>query len=338
MVRPINRLYLLILITGTIFSGTRQVNIHLMEFDNLNQSLRHNTLSRELPNQVKDNFSGVEGVTVKYAGTIKPHISTEYNPLAISDDLNLLLMGSYSVKDEEVTVFYELVDLANWMQISSDHLTVPLKDIGFLRYGFMNRIRDILRPFIPETAYSSDDAPDVNAEIESAISDKQKASTESKISDSENPFNFIEKNVVTALDELEFYYDAFHKLRKVELDRGQFGTRYYREFALREVNKQALGYERNTEELLKLMDNILANPYNVVIGDMEVNLTNARGGYIRVEVPVDYSVKSNLIQEMLANLPHVREVKDNGVIILEFSREINIRLPRLFILLMKMAD
>ena len=70
-----------------------------------------------------------------------------------------------------------------------------------------------------------------------------------------------------------------------------------------------------------MMDNILANPYNVVIGDMEVNLTNARGGYIQVEVPVDFSVKSNLIQEMLSNLPHTREVKDNGVIILEFSRE-----------------
>ena len=318
MSRHIIKRFIVSLIFSVTFSAPRQVNIHLMEFDNLNQSLRHNSLARELPNQVKEEFTGIEGVTVKYAGTIKPHLNTEYDPLALSDDLNLLLMGSYAVKDEEVTVFYQLVDLENWMQISSDHLTVPIKDLGFLQHGFKNRIKDILRPFIPETAFFPEDSPDVDEEIQSVINGDSGTAT---TMDTAGPVNFVEKNVITALDELEFYYDAFHKLRKVELDRGQFGTRYYREFDLREVNKQALGYERNTEELLKLMDNILENPYNVVIGDMEVDFTNARGGIIRVEVPVDYSVKSNLIQEMLANLPHSREVKDNGVIILEFSRE-----------------
>ena len=73
--------------------------------------------------------------------------------------------------------------------------------------------------------------------------------------------NVIEKNIITALDELEFYYDTYNKLKKVDLDRGQFGTRYYREFDLSDVNKQGLGYEKNTETLLKAFDDILANPY-----------------------------------------------------------------------------
>ena len=59
MIRAINRLLLLILITNSLYSVTRQVNIYLMEYDNLNQSIRYNTLGRELPNLVKEEFSSI---------------------------------------------------------------------------------------------------------------------------------------------------------------------------------------------------------------------------------------------------------------------------------------
>ena len=191
MIRAINRLLLLILITGSLYSMTRQVNIYLMEYDNLNQSIRYITLGRELPNLVKEEFSSIEGVSVKYAGTIKPYLNTEKNPLIITDDLNLLLMGSYSVKDKDITVYYELIDLENWAQIFSNHITVPIKDIGVINYAFINRIRDVLRPFIPETAYPIEDAPDVNAEIESIKSGK-KSKTNLISEESDDTFDFME--------------------------------------------------------------------------------------------------------------------------------------------------
>ena len=57
------------------------------------------------------------------------------------------------------------------------------------------------------------------------------------------------------------------------------------------INKQALGYEKNTEILLKAFDDILGNPYDIFIGEMDLNVTGSKDGKIQVEVPVQYSVK-----------------------------------------------
>ena len=86
------------------------------------------------------------------------------------------------------------------------------------------------------------------------------------------------------------------------------------------LNK-ALGYEKNTELLLKVFDDVLANPYNVMIGEMELNLTGSKDGTVNVQVPVEFSMKNQIIDEMLIDLPHFRDVREDGMIFYEFSAE-----------------
>ena len=291
----------------------KSINIHVMEFDNLDKNLRYNNLTRDLPNFIINEYSNFDNISIQYAGNIKPYLNKNKNSnITISD--HFIILGSFAVDDEKIMIFYELIDYENWMNIASDQLEIPFKDLGYIEKAFVDRVHDLLRPFVSIPVSSYDYVYDIDSSINGQSKDLN------NIKD-QNSLHVIEKNIVTALDELEFYYDTYNKLKKIDLDRGQFGNRYYREFDLREINKQALGYEKNTEILLKAFDDILGNPYDIFIGEMDLNVTGSKDGKIQVEVPVQYSVKMNLIDEMLNHLPHYRDVKDDGMVFYEFSAD-----------------
>ena len=310
MKKIIKFIFVLFLLNSLLLSEKQKTSINVMEFDNLDKNLRYNSLTRDLPNYIVREYSRFDNVSVNYAGDINPYLNKgNRSGLLVSD--NFIILGSFSVDEEKLTIFYELIDYENWMNISSDQLEIPFKDIGYLEKGFIDRVHDMLRPFISiPISYEYD--------IDNSDTNKSKEIIEDY---NPNSLHLIEKNIVTALDELEFYYDTYNKLKTIDLDRGQFGNRYFREFDLSKVNKQALGYEKNTETLLKAFDDILSNPYDIVIGEMDLNVSGSRDGTIQVDVPVEYSVKSILIDEMLSHLPHYRDVKDNGMILYEFSSD-----------------
>ena len=312
MQKIIKFFFVLFLLNSFLFSFNDETNIFIMEFDNLDKNLRYNHLSRDLPNYIIREYSKFENISINYAGDITPYLNKREKTNALVSN-NFLVLGSFSVDDEKIIIYYELIDYENWMNISSDQLEIPVKDFGYLEKGFIDRVHDMMRPFISipvSYSYLSD--------IDKSITSEAK---EINKTEDPNSLHIIEKNIITALDELEFYYDTYNKLKKIDLDRGQFGNRYYREFDLSNVNKQALGYEKNTETLLKAFDDILSNPYDITIGDMDINVSGSRDGTVQVEVPVEYSVKRNLIEEMLSHLPHYKDVKDNGMTLYEFSSD-----------------
>ena len=305
------RSFIIIIFTSFLYSENEKLNIYLMEFNNLDKSLKYNHLTKDLPNFIIKKYSKYDNIAINYAGNIKPYLNKNSSNLLISN--NYLILGSFNVDEEKIDIFYELIDYENWTNISSDKITIPLKDLGYLEEGFIDRIDDLLRPFVQlPIDYVYNEEKNTTRLIDE---------NEVLNNEDENSLHIIEKNVITALDELEFYYDTYNKLKKIDLDRGQYGNRYYREFDLGQINKQALGYEKNTELLLKVFDDVLANPYNVMIGEMELNLTGSKDGTVNVQVPVEFSMKNQIIDEMLIDLPHFRDVREDGMIFYEFSAE-----------------
>ena len=293
-----------------LLSEEQNVSIYLMEFENLDKNLKYNNLTRDLPNYIINEYSKFDNVSISYAGDIKPYLKNDKN-FNLYTFFNFMILGSFSINEEAITIYYELIDYDNWMNISSDQLVISFNNLENLEKSFLDRVHDLLRTFI-QLPIGYEYVYDI---------DENSIQPDKKIKDDFKSLYIIEKNVVTALDELEFYFDTYNKLKKIDLDKGQFGNRYYREFDLSKLNKQALGYEHNTEELLKTFDNILSNPYDVTIGEMDLNVSDSKDGRILVEVPVEYIVKTNLIDEMLDHLPHYRDVKDNNMILYEFSSE-----------------
>ena len=74
----------------------------------------------------------------------------------------------------------------------------------------------------------------------------------------------------------------------------------------------------NTEHLISILDQILTNPYDVLIGELSLISDPDKPGYLAGEIPVEYSVRSALTQELFNSLPHEKIMDDFGNVILQF--------------------
>ena len=148
------------IIFGFIFSISRKININLMEFDNISQSLRYNTLSRELPNIIKAEYSNIEGVNIEYAGNLFQYLQPIKDNRKISNEVNLIITGSYTLNGSDLKIFYELIDMENWTVLSSAHMDLFIEDLDLLKFSFLNRIHEILNPYVPITAAPLTDLDD----------------------------------------------------------------------------------------------------------------------------------------------------------------------------------
>jgi len=322
--------------------------IHIMEFDNLEENFRFNWLSKTLPNLIKEKYSIRPNVTIKYAGTIEPYISEKKDDSNIKN--NILINGSYFSKKDSIKIIVEVFDISTWVSIGRSIIVAESEDITDIYDQFIHTIGVILKPHLPPNDYAYENVfgnenkdilnqskqisksnskldEVVNSKTSSRVIEKeltpiiiQTTSQEETVETSQSIFEQAHNRINLALDELEIYADEYYELRQEETDRGQFGTRYFREFDLKD-RKYPVSVEKDTKQFIKLLDDILENPYDVQIGEMEVLIDRRDLQMVTVQLPIDYSLKNNLIQEMFTNLPHKKVVNKNGNILLKFPEE-----------------
>jgi hypothetical protein len=100
---------------------------------------------------------------------------------------------------------------------------------------------------------------------------------------------------------------------------GQYGDRYYREFNFANISPDPnFSKKQNSESLIIILDQILTNPYNVLIGELSLYPDPDRAGNMRGEISITYSVRSALTQELFTSLPHDKLMDANGNVILQF--------------------
>ncbi|MBC8213264.1 MAG: hypothetical protein ISR90_04860 [Candidatus Marinimicrobia bacterium] len=324
----------------------KTITIHIMEFDNLEENFRFNWLSKTLPNLIKEKYASRSNVNIQYAGTIEPYF-VDSTP-AFDSANNILVNGSFFSKKDSLKIIVEVFDLSTWETIGRSVIVADYEDIASIYDQFIHTVGVILKPHLPKFIMTYKEI--LNNEVEdrknnkevtksakkqdkkdkssSMITEKelipiiiQTSSTRETVQTSLSVFEQAHNRINNALDELEIYADEYYKLRQEDTDRGQFGTRYFREFDLDEERKYPVSIEQDTKQFIKLLDGILENPYDVLIGEMEVIIDRRAPQMVTVQLPIDYSLKNNLIQEMFINLPHEKVVNKNGNILIKFPKE-----------------
>jgi len=101
----------------------------------------------------------------------------------------------------------------------------------------------------------------------------------------------------------------------VSRKQGQYGNRYYREFNFKDISPDPnYSKKQNTENLVTILDQFLTNPYDIIIGELSLTPDPERPGYMKGEIPLTYSVRSALAQELFHSLPHEKLMDDVGLI------------------------
>ncbi len=299
------RLIIALLFISVLFSESGYNTIYLMEFDNLKNDFTNSHLKEALPDLIKENYKFREDIQVDYAGDIRPYlepkIMTDEEPIK-----GLIINGRFQTLNDEFFVEFEAYDIHTWKQLVKRQIFCPVHDIICLHDGFLMAIEHGISPFLS-------DALDVDATILSLKQKPEKGLPESH--DLDESGNSENLGQLGNLNEYGTNLDLGGGSRK----QGQYGSRYYREFNFKKTSPdQNLSKKKNTVNLITILDQILTNPYDVIIGDLSLIPDPRKPGNMMGEIPVEYSVRSSLAQDMFTSLPHEKLIDEKGNARLQF--------------------
>ena len=286
-----------------LFSESGYNTIYLMEFENQQNEFTNTHLTEALPDLIKENYKFREDIKVEYAGDIRPYIEqkewSEENPIK-----GLIINGRFQTINDEFFVEFEAYDIHDWKRLVRRQIFCPVNDIICLHDGFLIAIEQSISPFLT-------DALDIDATISSLEKKPKKRYLEhdlDKRSDSRN------------LDQLNDLNESrSNDLGGENRKQGQYGNRYYREFNLKDISPELISTKKqNTEHLITILDQILTNPYDVIIGDLSLMPDPGKPGNMMGEIPVKYSIRSVFAQDMFTSLPHEKLIDKSGNIRLQF--------------------
>jgi len=297
------KLLIILLLFGTLSAESGYNTIYLMEFDNLKNDFTNSHLKEALPDLIKENYKFREDIKVDYAGDIRPYLEpkiwTDEEPIK-----GLIINGRFQTLNDEFFVEFEAYDIHTWKQLVKRQIFCPVHDIICLHDGFLMAIEQSISPFLTN-------ALDINATISSLERKPNR-----KIPDSHDLDGTSEN---TNLDLNNLNESGSNDLDGGSRKQGQYGNRYYREFNFTKISPdQNSSKKKNTVNLITILDQILTNPYDVNIGELSIIPDPKKPGNMKGEIPVEYSVRSALAQDMFTSLPHEKQIDENGNVRLQF--------------------
>ena len=300
--------YIVLLLLAKLLADQGYNTIYLMEFDNLKNDFTNSHLSEALPDLIKENYKFREDIKVEYAGDIRPYL--DQGSWTGEDSIKgLIISGSFRTVNDAFYVEFEAYDIHNWKQLIKRQIFCPIQDIICVHDAFLISIESNISPFLMD---------DLNIDETILALERRKKEKKSQVIDLDQGEKNNVRSDINNLRDLNLLKD----LDEGQKSQGQYGNRYYREFNLKQLSPYLdSSLEQNTERLINIFDQILTGPYDVAIGDISVDVDPSNPEIIKAELPIKYSVRSALAQELLTNLPHEKYQAGNENVILHFSNE-----------------
>ena len=277
--------------------------IYLMEFDNLKNDFSNSHMNEALPNLIKENYKFREDIQVEYAGNIKPYIE-KYR---IEEDSikGLIINGSFQTINKEFYIEYEVYDIHNWKQLVRRQIFCPIYDVICIHDAFLISVENSISPFLID-----------NLDIEATINTLEIEEKKTKYHDLDKESSHDSGEIISSHEQL----DIQNELDGISNNQGQYGSRHFREFNLNKLLPNKFPeYDKHSKKLADILEQMLSDPYNVVIGDIYLELDHDNSEIIMAELPIQYSIKNLLSLELLTNLPHKKYLAGNNNVILQFS-------------------
>tara|TARA_B100000029_G_scaffold312223_1_gene304745 strand:+ start:1374 stop:2627 length:1254 start_codon:yes stop_codon:yes gene_type:complete len=288
------KIYLTITLNFTAIFALSYDTFILLEFENVSQSKTSDYLRHMLPDVIKDHNLDSH-IKIEYAGEIEPYLGIDNEKYKNA----LIVLGQFSSKDFSIYVNIDVRDASSWKKINKFNFSCAYQDDLCFEKNMIDYSLTILNNL-------SLDSKNIEVLSENKIISENIDSVNSFY---ESLGNFaIEADLNNTWDKL---YD----------EGNQYGKRYYKDIDkgfYQNIVKNSK--EKNTEQLISFIDNILLNPYDVSIQDISMDYDQYDNNYINLIVPVRYTIKKSFIEDILATLPHFSRSDANGELIIKFLK------------------
>ncbi|MEE2876682.1 MAG: hypothetical protein VX822_02735 [Candidatus Neomarinimicrobiota bacterium] len=296
-----------LLLSGSISASPKWLNLYIPEFDNLRNDPSVAWLSSGFVDILSKKFTELDGVRVYGRPTLEKILQDKSSLLTqrVGTE-NVLVMGTFTRELDQVTVNAQIINVANWDELGIARTIGSMNNLTILGDDLFSKLTSGLKDQIPPSPKAGElqsltgytEAPELNRQtrevgstIEDALSGLEKA--------------------------MDVYIGARGTAAKTEAGRGKFSRRL--DFGTKDTPAEPASKDAMIlEEILKT---VAANPYSVDIGKPKVEVDpKGKGKTVVLTLPVKYSLKENLIGDMLRSLPYTGVKHDGTLTSIEFAR------------------
>ena len=231
------------------------------------------------------------------------------------DSRNILALGKYTRKMDEISIDMQFIDIANWEELDKREVIGSYNNIPQLNNELADVVKPVCTPYLPEKKTTKKIYPDFTSPEATAI-----------------PRTFGERGAVItssiddALIELEksmdFVIGARGKPKEAPAKKRVAEDEWVVDINNRPFNEPLPENVNNTVLLDQVLANLMDKPYDVFIyKPTYVYDEDEDDKMITVNMRVDYGIKGDIINDMLTSLPYTGLKQDGSLTIVHFDRE-----------------
>jgi len=290
--------------------------LYLLPFDNNNNEQVIAWLGTGFTDMLTKEMTAIEGLFLRNRSDLENIMNNRGLLLKQPrDSRNILVLGQYSRKMDEISIDMQFIDIANWEELDQREVIGSYNNIPQLNNELADVVKTVCMPYLPEKKTTKKIYPDFTTPQATAI-----------------PRTFGERGAVItssiddALIELEqsmdFVIGARGKPKEAPAkDRGA-EDEWVVDINNRPFNEPLPENVSNTVLLDQVLANLMDKPYDVFIyKPTYVYDEDEDDKMITVNMRVDYGIKGDIINDMLTSLPYTGLKQDGSLTIVHFDRE-----------------
>ena len=313
--RPLYSLCIMVVSANYLIAAPK-LYLYLLPFDNNNNEQVIAWLGTGFTDMLTKEMTAIEGLFLRNRSDLENIMNNRGLLLKQPrDSRNILVLGQYSRKMDEISIDMQFIDIANWEELDQREVIGSYNNIPQLNNELADVVKTVCTPYLPEIKTTKKIYPDFTTPQATAI-----------------PRTFGERGAVItssiddALIELEqsmdFVIGARGKPKEAPAkDRGA-EDEWVVDINNRPFNEPLPENVNNTALLDQVLANLMDKPYDVFIyKPTYVYDEDEDDKMITVNMRVDYGIKGDIINDMLTSLPYTGLKQDGSLTIVHFDRE-----------------
>ena len=313
--RPLYNLCMMV-ISVNFLAAAPKLYLYLLPFDNNNNEQVIAWLGTGFTDMLTKEMTAIEGLFLRNRSDLENIMNNRGLLLKQPrDSRNILVLGQYSRKMDEISIDMQFIDIANWEELDQREVIGSYNNIPQLNNELADVVKTVCTPYLPEKKTTKKIYPDFTTPQATAI-----------------PRTFGERGAVItssiddALIELEqsmdFVIGARGKPKESPAKKRVAEDEWVVDINNRPFNEPLPENVNNTVLLDQVLANLMDKPYDVFIyKPTYVYDEDEDDKMITVNMRVDYGIKGDIINDMLTSLPYTGLTQDGSLTIVHFDRE-----------------
>ena len=182
----------------------------------------------------------------------------------------------------------QIYQLDNWKLISNSNLECDLRDIECIYDTFLWKFEQSLNTDLKGLHYDDFSNNEKKLILENSVKS--------------NEFDFEKDDLFSRiLEDFVIQKDYDFNLDYKGMDFSNQSEKNSKEFDLKKHPKSSYRRKEKTKELIDIILNFTSNPYEITIGDIDMQVNRTDNAYVDLSVPVSYKIKKDELNKLIKN-------------------------------------